>query len=208
MMSYMLKAAISCTTIAVLLFAQGVATSASAELVIDVTFLDGRTLTVHQAEILEQSNPGYVPARYALADRIVFHRSTTSLGVTQTEKKHLFTQSIRAIQYVKNKLNWCLVLVSLADGTVLALEEGRTPFTLDGPAFVLERLSDENRRELGRLQLSKGFAGYQADTYGLKFEGKSAKNTFSAENLFNCPRVADDPGPWVGIRSIDLHWKK
>jgi len=205
-MSQMLKAVTLSLTIAASLFAHGVEKGARAELVVDVTFVDGRTLTVHQAEIREQRNPGYVPARYGLTDRIMLYRPTTSLGVTQTEKIPLLAERIRTIQYLKNKLNWCLTLVSLADGTVLALEDGKTPFTFEGPEFVLDRLSDENRRELGRLQLSKEFFGYKADTDGIKLEGKVAENTFRAENLFDCPEVANDPGPSVRIKSIDFRW--
>lgn len=206
MKCHMLKAATLSLIISSSLFAEGVEKGARAELVVDVTFVDGRTLTVHQAEIRQQMNTGYVPARYGVTDRVDLYKSTTSLGVTQTERKSLLAQRIRAIQYLKNELNWCVTLVSLADGAVLTLEEGKTPFTFEGPEFVLDRLSDENRQELGRLQLSKEFVGYKADTDGMELEGKVAENTFRAENLFDCPEVADDPGPSVRIKNIDLRW--
>ncbi len=208
MMRRMLQGAFFfCMTVTVSLLAAG-AEQASAELVVDVTFHDGRKLTVHRAEILKQSNPGYVPARYTGTDRIVFSRSTTSLGVTQTESKPLLTRRIRAIQYGKNKLNWCLTLVSLADGTVLALEGGGVPFTLEGPTFVLERLSDENRQELAPLSLSTEFAGYRTAWDG-KLAGEVGKNPFHSDGtMFSCPSVFDEPGGSVEIRRIELRWIK
>jgi hypothetical protein len=105
-------------------------------LAVEVAFADGRSTTVRDAKVVQCTNPGYVPSRNAPTSAIEFRRSTSSLGGTTIDRKTLDLGRIRRIDFRKNKLNGCYTLVSLSDGTVLALTEGRTPFTLAGPDSV------------------------------------------------------------------------
>jgi hypothetical protein len=181
-------------------------------LAVEVAFADGRSTTVRDAKVVQCTNPGYVPSRYAPTSLIEFRRSTSSLGATTTDRKTLDLGRIRRIDYRKNKLNWCFSAVSLSDGTTLALMEGRTPFTLAGPESILPFLSDENRRELGLLRLSSEFDGYQARAGGdtdIQLEGSvgSGRFGFASADLLTCPSVDDGP-TFVDVKALTFLWRQ
>lgn len=207
-MRHLLSRSLLCLVMAAPLFAQSTpGKRGEAQLEVAVAFADGRTLTVRRAQIVEKTNPGYTPFRYAPTDRIRLFRYTTSLGVTRTDEKTLATKRIRAVEYRKNEDKMCLNLVSLTDGTVVAFER-TTPFTLAGPAHVLKRLSEANRRELERVRLSSEFSGYEPEAHALQVTGESGGGRFgfNSGDLFDCPEVSDHPGPWVGITKLEFRW--
>ena len=176
-----------------------------------ILFEDGRELLVKEPEIRQVSNPGYISTEWVRVERLKFRKWTTTMGVRTEEKRDVGVADVKAIEYSKNKLNWCITLLSLADGGWLAFEDG-TNFDKNGPQSTLDRLPKGFLDRFPEGSLRSSFRDYypprsgdrEVGTYHLR--GRVGDGTFqdNSGDLFACPAVEDN-GHFLPIKKVEFN---
>jgi hypothetical protein len=177
-----------------------------------VVFDDGREANILDSKVMQQSNPGYIPAQYAPVEKLEFRKWTTSLGATTEEKKDIAVSDIRAIEYTKNNLNWCITLLYLSNGGCLGFEDGKN-FDKNGPKSVLNRLPKGFFDRFPTEFFRSDFKDYSPPrsgsekfgTYHLRGRIENATFEDNAGDLFSCPHV-EDKGYFLAIKKVEFNW--
>lgn len=157
-----------------------------------ILFENGKTLEVSAPQVKVRSNPQYIPALYQSAEEFVFKRTIRTMGVETVDSKQLQLSELRSVEYVRDRLNECICLLTLQDGRrVLASRSARVH---------KERLPKEF------LTIDVPFEGYNPSEYQLEgvVEGKQFRTSFG--EFFGCFGV-EDAGSFVDIKKITFNWR-